>query len=191
MARRLWRATLAGLAFAAAAVALGRAISGGLPLPSRSPAVLAPAMVMAAMLVPADPRFTRRVGYGTPALPLMALIALLALATLDRLAGAWTEMGLASMAYQAIGLASAGLGIFYGRRYGITGGYALAAVGGCWLTAFPAIGWSLAVIDAVVLVRLVAEAALAMAAGGLAGWLVGYGVGVRRTAAGAAIRPRP
>jgi hypothetical protein len=188
VASRLWRAALAGLAFAAAAAAMGSAISGRVP---PTPALIAPGLLMAATMASGDRRFARRIGYGALALPLLALIALMALATFDRVLGAWTELGLRSMIYQAIGLASVGLGVIYGRRYGIEGGLALASVAGCWLTALAAVGWALPELDTAVLAREVAEAALAVAAGGLAGWLVGYGLGARRAAARAAIRPRP
>lgn len=182
MDNRLIRAGLAGLIFTAAAVAMGYAISGRLPTADRAPALLAPALLTTGLFAASDRRTARRLGYGVLAVPVGVVVALLVLATIDQIAGVWTGMALGSMIYQAAALASAGLGITYGWRYRVCGGHVLAAIGLCWLTAFAAVGWTMALPNAPALAQHIGRATLALAAAGLAGWIVGYGLRERQSA---------
>jgi membrane protein DedA with SNARE-associated domain len=58
----------------------------------------------------------------------------------------------------------------------------LAAIAACWIAAFAAVGWAAGEIQGPTLAAYIGRAACAAAAGGLAGWLVGYGLRVRATA---------
>lgn len=191
MDSRLIRAGLAGLIFTAAAVALGYAVSGRLPTADRAPALLVPGLLTTGLFAGSDRRAARRLGYGALAVPVAVVVTLLVLATVDEVAGVWSEMALGSMIYQAAGLASAGLGIVYGWRYRIGGGQILAAIGLCWLAAFVAVGWTTRLADGATLAQHIGKAALALAAAGLAGWLVGYGLKERQCAAAAPGYSRP